>query len=90
MPTKDGIPQSAYDRAYDLNFQRKLGDLFDLGGRALVAASVGVGIVAKLAEGKPPSIGFWGVAMTIAGSILIYVGIRWQAAADAKKEHGDA
>ena len=90
MPSKDGIPQSAYDRAYDLNFQRKLGELSDFGGRALVAAGVGVGIVAKLAEGKAPSISFWGVAMTIAGFVLIYAGIGWQAAADAEKEHGDA
>ncbi len=81
---------STRDRAYELDFQKKLGELFDFGGRALVAAGLGVGIVAKLAEGKAPTIGFWGFAMAIVGFALIYRGISWQAAADADKEHGDA
>lgn len=77
-------------RAYNLNFQRMLGVLFDFGGRALVVAGLGVGIVTKLAEGKEPTSGFWGAAMAVGGFALIYRGISWQAAADADKEHGDA
>ncbi len=82
--------QNPRTRAYNLNFQRMLGVLFDFGGRALVVAGLGVGIVTKLAEGKEPTSGFWGAAMAVGGFALIYRGIRWQAAADADKEHGDA
>jgi hypothetical protein len=58
MTEKTKSPRSPRDRAYDLNFRKKLGELFDFGGRALVAAGLGVGIVARLAEGKAPTIGF--------------------------------
>ena len=78
------------DRAYDLNLRKKLGELFDFGGRALVAAGLGVGVVAKLAEGRTPTVGFRGAAMAIVGFALIYRGISWQAGAHADKEHGDA
>ncbi len=77
------------DRAYDLHFLKKLGELADFAGRALTAAGVGGGIVARLAQEKVPTAGFWEWIMAVAGGALIYIGIVWQARAEADKEHGD-
>jgi sulfite exporter TauE/SafE len=81
--------RSRRDRAYDLHFLKKLGDLADFSGRALVAAGLGGGIVAKLAQEKVPTAGLWEWTMAFAGVALIYLGIAWQAQAEADKEHGD-
>jgi hypothetical protein len=85
-----GRSQSPRQRAYNLNFQKKLGEVVDLAGRALVAAGPGVGVVAELAADRIPRPGFWPVAMAIVGFTLIYGGISWQSAADADKEYPDA
>ena len=81
--------RSRRERTYNLYFRKKGGELSDFSGRALVAAGFGGGIIAKLAQEKVPTAGFWEWAMAIAGLALIYWGIRWQAKAEADKDHGD-
>jgi hypothetical protein len=77
-------------RAYDHNFKKKLGELSDFAGRALVAAGLGGGVVARLAQEKAPTTGLWELAMALFGFGLIYWGIASQAAAGAEKESEDA
>ncbi len=77
------------DRAYDLHFLKKLGELADFSGRALTAAGVGGGIVARLAQEKVPTAGFWEWALALSGLGFIYWGIAMQAKAEADKEYGD-
>jgi hypothetical protein len=89
MSEKKQGGRSPRDRAYDLCFRKKAGELSDFSGRALVAAGLGGGIIAKLAQEKVPTAGFWEWAMAVAGLGLIYWGIRSQAKAEADKEHGD-
>ena len=49
--------RSRRDRAYNLYFRKKGGELSDFSGGALVAAGLGGGIVAKLAPmGKTPAL----------------------------------
>ena len=82
--------RSHRQRAYDLAFQKKLGEVVDLAGRALVAAGLGVGVVAELAANRYPHPGFWPLTIAIIGFALIYRGVSWQAGADADKDHPDA
>jgi len=63
-------PLSARDLAYNRTFKRKLGELADFSGRALVAAGIGGGVVAKLAQEKTPTTGLWELAMAIFGFAL--------------------
>ena len=78
------------ERAYNQNFQKKLGEVVDLAGRALVAAGLGVGVVSELAANKYPHPGVLPMAVAILGFVLIYRGISWQAGAEADKEHLNA
>jgi len=90
-PSSDNeMARSARDRAYDRNFKKKLGEVADFAGRALVAAGLGGGVVARLAQEKLPTAGLWEMAMALVGFGLIYWGIASQAAADAEKESDDA
>jgi hypothetical protein len=75
--------------AYDLHFLEKLGEVTDFSGRALVASGIGGGIIARLAQEKAPTAGLWEWAMAFSGLALIYLGIDWQARAEAGKEHRD-
>ena len=83
-------PGGPRERAYDRNFKKKLGEVADFAGRALVAAGLGGGIVAKLAQEKAPTTGLSELAMASIGFGLIYWGIVSQAAAEAEKESDDA
>ena len=82
--------RSARERAYDRSFKKKLGEVADFAGRALVAAGLGSGIIAKLAQEKAPTTGLWELAMAMFGFGLIYWGVASQADAEAEKESDDA
>ncbi len=78
------------ERAYNLYFRKKRGEVIDLAGRALAATGLGAGFVSQLAANKLPRPEVWPTALAILGIALIYVGVSWQAGADADKENGDA
>jgi hypothetical protein len=78
--------RSPRDRAYDRHFLKKLGELADFSGRALTAAGLGGGIIARLAQEKAPTAGLWEWAMALVGLGFIYGGIAMQAQAEADKE----
>jgi len=62
--------------------------LTDFTGRTLVAAGLGGGIVANLAQEKLPTTGIREWTMAITGFALIFLGIDWQSRSEADKEHG--
>jgi hypothetical protein len=78
--------QSPRQRAYNLSFQKKLGEVVDLTGRALAAAGLGAGVVAELAADRVPRPGFLPMVIAVIGVALIYGGISWQCAADADRD----
>jgi DNA-binding transcriptional LysR family regulator len=88
MSPQSTVSSDQRQRAYDINLQKKLGEVVDMAGRALVAAGLGVGVVSRLAADESPHPGIRPTAIAIFGIVLIYVGVSWQA--DAAKETPDA
>jgi hypothetical protein len=77
-------------RAYDQAFQKKLGELADFAGRALVAAGLG-GALVKFIEAKAITFTLAAFVVTCVGLGLIFTGLHWQAdsAAEAKDTSDD-